>query len=46
MNFQVVPLSSHLCGLVYNGLVGPFSLQQVAGSGLCFNHPLIELVRQ
>lgn len=33
-------------GFDYNGLAGPFSLQQVAGSGLSLNHPLIELVGQ
>lgn len=41
-----LPPAATYVGFDYNGLPGLFSLQQVAGSGLCFNHPVIELVRQ
>lgn len=41
-----LPSAVTCVGFDNNGLAGPFSLQQVARSGLCFNHPLIELVRQ
>lgn len=41
-----LPPAATCVGFDYNGLPGLFSLQQVAGSGLCFNHPVIELVRQ